>query len=266
VTSSSIEIGSRRAARLNHGQVEAAASQLVAARSTRKLMAPPFPIETTADAYAVQDAVAARLGPVGGWKVGAKGPDQQPNCAPLLAALITPRASGTFPASTFGMIGIEAEIAFTLGRDIVPGSGLLSRDDVLDAVAAAHPAVEVVDTRLADWRATDRLWLLADNLMNGHFVYGAGVPDWRGRDFTRQPVRLQINGKIAAEAIGGNAAGDPLRILAWLVNHCRANGLSVAAGTVITTGSCTGMIFVEPGAKIVAEFPGFGSVAVDFPT
>lgn len=241
-----------------------AAGLLAVARASRKLMATPFSIPTAADAYAIQDAVAARLGPVGGWKVGAKGPDQQPSCAPLLASLIG-RSPASIPASTLGMIGIEAEIAFTLGREIGPGGAPLKLDQMMDAIAAAHPAIEVVDTRLAGWRGTDRLWQLADNLMNGGFLYGAGELNWRKRDFTRQPVRLLIDGKVAAEAIGGNTAGDPLRVLAWLVNHCRASGLSLAAGTVITTGSCTGMIFVEPGAEVVAEFPGFGSAMVGFP-
>lgn len=259
-----VETGSRRPTRLDEAKVKTVADLLVAARSSRKLMMPPFPIATAADAYAIQDAVAAQLGPVGGWKVGAKGPDQQPNCAPLFASLIT-RAPAEFAATTLGMIGIEAEIAFTLGRTIAPAVVPLAGDEILDAVAAAHAAVEIVDTRLADWRATDRLWQLADNLMNGRFVYGAGVSDWRGRDFTQQKVRLDINGKVAAEATGGNTAGDPLRILVWLVNHCRANGIGLAAGTVITTGSCTGMIFVDPGARILAEFPGIGSVAVAFP-
>jgi 2-keto-4-pentenoate hydratase len=132
-------------------------------------------------------------------------------------------------------------------------------------IAAAHPAIEVVDTRVADWRQADRLWLLADNQMNAALVTGEAVVDWRHRDFTKQPVALKVDGKTTVEAIGGNAAGDPRRLLLWLIDHCRGNGIALRAGTLITSGSCTGMTFVQPSARVAAEFPGFGAASVVFP-
>jgi 2-keto-4-pentenoate hydratase len=245
-------------------RVTDAALLLIQARAQRRLMAPPFAIPEIGDAYAVQDSVSAALGPVGAWKVGAKSPEAQPTCAPIFASLVH-ASPAAIPAVQLGMIGIEAEIAFRLARAVEPGGPLLRESDLPDLIASAHPAIEVVDTRIADWRSADRWWLLADNQMNGGLVVGDAA-EHRPADFTKLPVALKVDGKTTVEAVGGNSAGDPRRVLLWLLNHCRANGIRLPQGTPITTGSCTGMTFVQPGATVVAAFAGFGSVAVRFPT
>jgi 2-keto-4-pentenoate hydratase len=264
MTSISDSLGTRRPAQLQAAQISDAARLLIDARAARRPVDAPFAIPTADDAYAIQDAVAASLGPIGAWKVGAKGPQAQPTCAPILAGLVRP-SPASIPASTLGMIGIEAEIAFSLARDIAPGDRPLGNDDLASVIAGAHPAIEVVDTRVANWRKADRLWLLADNQMNAALVAGEAVADWRHRDFTKQPVALKVDGKATVEAIGGNAAGDPRRLLLWLIDHCCGNGIALRAGTLITSGSCTGMTFVQPSARVVAEFLGFGAASVVFP-
>ncbi|MNT81645.1 hypothetical protein D3C72_2212620 [compost metagenome] len=47
-----------------------------------------------------------------------------------------------------------------------------------------------------------------------------------------------------------NPAGDPRRLLPWVVNHCTARGMTLGHGTLVTTGSYTGMHF--PGKAGVA--------------
>jgi 2-keto-4-pentenoate hydratase len=260
----SADFVSRQPKGLPPKRVTDAALLLIQARAERRLMTPPFAIPEVEDAYAVQDSVLAALGPAGAWKVGAKSPDAQPTCAPIFASILM-AAPAEIPAAHLGMIGIEAEIAFTLAADIEPGGPALTESDFPALIAAAHPAIEVVDTRVADWKNADRLWLLADNQMNGALVVGdpAKSPHL---DLKALSVTLRVDGKVAIEAIGGNTAGDPRRVLLWLLNHCRANGIALKRGMPITTGSCTGMTFVHPGARVTAEFAGFGAVAVQFPT
>ena len=257
------DFGSRRPKGLQPKRVTDAALLLIQARAERRLMAPPFAIPEIEDAYAVQDSVAAALGPAGAWKVGAKSPQAQPTCAPIFANLVM-ASPAAIPAARLGMIGIEAEIAFRLAHAVEPGGPPLREPDLPALIASAHPAIEVVDTRLADWRNADRFWLLADNQMNGALVVGDAAAQ-SPADFTKLPVTLRVDGKATVEAVGGNAAGDPRRLLLWLVNHCRANGVALPRGTPITTGSCTGMTFVQPGAQVIAEFAGFGAVSVSFP-
>lgn len=245
--------------------IAAAADLLIEAhRQGRRIAVPDTCPETAAEAFAVQDRVAQALGGVAGWKVGAKTPNDQPMAAPILAGLVRP-GPAEWPASGLHMIGVEAEIAFRIGRDIPAGGAPLTLDDMRAAVSSVHAAIEVVDTRLVGWPEVPLLWAVADNQTNGGFVYDPdGVP-WADQDFGHAPVRLTIDGKVVVDARGGNGAGEPIWLLAWLVEHARTTRGGLESGTMITTGSCTGMIFVEPGAVVAAEFPGIGRTEVRFP-
>jgi 2-keto-4-pentenoate hydratase len=216
-----------------------------------------------ADAYAVQELVVRELGPVGAWKVGAPSPTAEPVRAPILAATIHP-SPVTLPAEAFHVVGIEAEIAYRLGADLPPRARPYAHDDVAAAIEGMLPAIEVVDTRLADHETAPPLWKLADNQINGGLVTGDLVTDWRHFDPLTQPVRLQVDGRVVAESQGGNTAGDPFRLLVWLANHCGEHCGGLRRGQIVTTGSLTGLRFVEPGAQVLAMLEGLGRVAVSF--
>lgn len=246
---------------------EAIAELLVAAhRSGAPVAEPPAMAgpRDRAEAYAVQDLVRALLGPTGGWKTGAPGPKDEPIAAPMLTSLIA-EAPAALPAARFHRIGVEAELAFRLARDLPPRDAPWTEDEVADAIESVHPAIEVVDSRLGAWAEQDAMWKLADNQVNGYFLYGPAVSDWRGRDLEHAPVELVIDGAVAvAHEAGGNPAGDPLRLTTWLANHLAAGRGGLKAGDIVTTGSCTGLIWVEPGASIRARFPGIGEATAEF--
>ncbi len=244
--------------------VERAAALLVGAWRDRRTI-PGIPGDarpaTIDEAYAVQDAVSRALGPVGGWKVGASSPAAEPRRAPLLASRVH-EGPATLPAAEFHRVGIEAELALHVARDLPVRPAPYVREEVLAAFDTLHPAIEIVDSRFADREAMDDLSLVADNQSNGAFVYGPALRDWRGRDLAAQPVRLVIDGAVAVERVGGNTAGDPLRGVVWLANHLAAAGQPLRAGQIVTTGSTTGLLWVSPGAAVEAEFPGIGAVRV----
>jgi 2-keto-4-pentenoate hydratase len=244
---------------------EALAELLLAARRTGRPIEtlPAALVPATADAaYAVQDSVAAALGAIAGWKVGAASPTAEPNCAPLLAACVA-ASPARWPAARFRLRGIEGELAFRFGRALPPRRAVpYGEDEVWAAVDTLHPAIELVESRFADFRAMDKLALLADFGSNGAFCYGAAVRDWRAVDFLRQPAMLTIDGQEVASAIGGNAAGHPRRLLAWLANHRAARGSGIAAGDIVTTGTHTGLVFAEPGASVTVRFAGLGEASL----
>ncbi|NEJ22076.1 hypothetical protein GR247_18105 [Rhizobium leguminosarum] len=214
-------------------------------------------------AYAVQTAVCQQLGEVGGWKVGARGSKDTPNCAPLLKSLMQPGPAIWRRKAVTGYF-IEGEIAFKIGRDIPASTAPLSPDEVFSRVTSVHAAIEIVDTRLVDLESAGPLWKLADNQMNGGFVFDpVGIP-WSGQDFADAPVALTIAGTTQLERRGGNPAGNPAPLLVWLVNHCITSRGGISAGSYITTGSYTGMTAVGPGATVVVEFPGIGRTQVRF--
>jgi 2-keto-4-pentenoate hydratase len=107
--------------------------------------------------------------------------------------------------------------------------------------------------------SVDQLSQVADQMNHGALIVGSGREAWHDIDPLGQKVTLHLDGKPAYEGIGGNSAGEPLRLIAWLANG-GAHGLGgLKAGDVITTGSCTGTIFVKAGAHALAEFPGVGT-------
>jgi 2-keto-4-pentenoate hydratase len=242
-----------------------AAEALLQARATgRRLAALPRgeAPTTSAAAHAIQDLVAGQLGPVVGWKVGAASLTAEPFRAPLHAATVWTEAE-RLPAGLFHRIGVEAEIVHRLGKDLPPRERPYTRGEVLAAVATMHPAIEIIDSRFVDLAAVDALNQRADQQNHGALVVGPALSDWAGLDPVRQPVRLTIQDVVRAEAVGGNSAVDPVRLLVWLANDGARPLGGLRAGQVVTTGSCTGTIFVDPGARIVADFPGLGRVALE---
>jgi 2-keto-4-pentenoate hydratase len=237
------------------------AALLIQARiSGRRIGALPPELEPSdeAAAYRLQDMVVDKLGvKVAGWKVGAPSRTAPPSCAPLFAGHVV-KSPAHILASRDGENGVEAELAFRLGRDLPTRGRPYSAEDVWDAVDTLHPAIEYLDSRFADRRAASVLAQLADNLTNGGFCWGPPLADWRGLDLAKAEATLLLAGQQAAHAVGGNAAGHPRRLIAWLANHCAERGRPLRAGDFVTTGSHTGLVTAPLRAAVVARFAEIG--------
>jgi 2-keto-4-pentenoate hydratase len=243
--------------------VSKAVEQLLEARRSGVQIRPPFPITERAEVYAIQDGVAGATGPVSGWKVGARTPTAEPNPAPLLAgALVTSPAS--FDGKAMHMIGVEIEISFHIVRDIVARTDPVGREEALATVGDAFVGMEVVDTRLADFKSAEPEWLLADNQMNHALVIGDSIASWRALDWPNLQVKLTIDGKVEVEQKGGLGAVDPVRPLAWMIDHAVRRRGGIRKGQAITTGSWTGLRYYAPGTSAVGEFAGLGKVEARF--
>ncbi len=216
-----------------------------------------------ADAYRIQDEVAAHLGPIEGWKVGANSPDAIPNCAPLLAGCVL-----TSPAqiSTEGLSlrGVEAEIAFRFAKDLPPRTLPYERAEVLDAIESACPAIEFCECRFRDWQHLDPLSKLADSNMNQALITGSVWLDWQGLEVEVQPVGMSFDGQRVIDRRGGNTAGDLFRMLVWLANHLSARGPGLRRGQIVTTGSWGGMLQAGNAERVDVEFAGVGVASLSF--
>ncbi len=205
-----------------------------------------------AQAYAVQHAVSAGLGEVGGWKVGAAGPDAPPSCAPLPLAHLH-ASPAHLPADTYTLRGIESEIAFRMGRDLPPRAAPYTRAEVLDAIASCHATIEVLQSRFEDDGVLDAPTRLADFLSHGGLVHGPAIEGWRGRDLAALTVAQEVDG--ATERTGtANPAGDMIRLVVWLANEGATWAGGLRAGQFVTCGSWTGKAYVAPGARVRACF------------
>ena len=245
-------------------QIEQGAQALAAARTGKPIAGIPEAArpQSEADSYAIQDAVIRRLGErVGGWKVGFS-PEGGIFCAPIYASKVHASPAG-LPAKGFHVIAIECEIGFRINQMLSARAVPYGRDEVL-AAASLHPTIEVVDSRYQDFRSLDRLQVLADNFSNGALVYGAAASGWQGMDLVHPPIEVTADGKPFADCTGLRA-GDPINLLIDLVNHVANKRGGVPAGTFVTTGTHTGMVFTEPGAQIRADYGPLGRVEVAFP-
>ena len=217
-----------------------------------------------AAAYAVQDATMAGLGPLAGWKVGAKGPTQEPACAPLPVQGVY-ETGPVLLGPPWRMRGIEVEVALRLGKDLIPASGEPATAAVRDAIVAVHPVIEVVETRLAQWRDSAPLAQMADLQSHGALVVGAAAQMNPGDlDLRTVEAYLAFDGQPVASTRGANPAGDVWRLLGWLAWHCAQRGHPLRAGQIITTGSSTGMLFAPEGARVQAQLAGIGMVELQF--
>jgi len=219
-----------------------------------------------AAAYALQDALLERIGPIGGWKVGAKTATALPTCAPLPASGIVPTGTSLqlIPSS---LRGIEVEIALRVRRDISFSPqeiDALTLDDLFDAV---FPAIEVVETRLADFIDADPFSKLADLSSHGTLVVGPASSIQPGEvQLPQLRALLTFDGQSVADTIGGNPAVDLLRLTRWLARHCAQRGSPLRKGQIVTTGSCTGMLFAQSQQKVEGEIVSIGKVALSIGT
>lgn len=244
---------------------QAAADLLLAARRERRQLA-GLPSDSCpasiAEAHAAQDLIVAALGGRGGWKVGAASVTAEPGVSALPRSLIR-ESPARFKASEFNWVGIEGEIAFRFARALPTRATPYSRAEVLDAVAGVHPAIELVDSRYTEWRTRSALEQSADLANHGAFVLG---PASRGvgptLDQTTIAAEIRVNGEKRVALVGANTAGDVQRLLTWLANRCATRGTPIAAGDVVTSGSCTGLIEVRAGDHVSAHLQSLGIVEV----
>lgn len=226
---------------------------------------------TRAEGYAVQARLEARSArPLFGWKIAATSAAGQAHInvdGPLAGRLLAEMVSGDGALLPFGsnrMRVAEAEFAFRMGRDLPPRPEPYGAEEAMAAVASLHPAIEVPDSRFADFTRVGAAQLIADDACAHQFVLGpAAEADWRGMDLAAHPVRGFVDG-AASEGRGANALGDPRLALAWLANELSGLGVTLAAGQVVTTGTCVVPMPVAAGVEVVADLGILGATRMRF--
>ena len=225
-----------------------------------------------AEGYAIQRAVLEASGRAGfGWKIAATSAAGQAHIGvdgPLAGRLLAgnvDQSGATVSLRGTQMRVAEVEFAFRMARDLPPRGTPYAVEEVLDAVATLHPAIEIPDSRYEDFAHAGAAQLIADNACAHRFVLGApSAADWRALDLRAHTVECVVTGRAALQGKGENVLGDPRIALAWLANELRATGQLLAAGEVVTTGTCLAPIPVSPGVRLAADFGVIGRVEAGF--
>jgi 2-oxo-3-hexenedioate decarboxylase/2-keto-4-pentenoate hydratase len=253
--------------------IERAASALLTARTEARPVTEALQGEllpgSVDEAYTVQDRIAELTGePTAGWKVGAGG-------APMQARLglsepfrgrytrsFVLHGPATLPFARFSSApGVECEVAVRLGRAL----GRCDEAEAEAAVDALLPMIEVVGSRLGPGLPSGAAKLIADNGLSAYLVHGDPVAVADAPPLDRLSARLEVDGEEKAQGTLESGGVEPFVVLAWLANHLAGRGQQLDAGTIVTTGSLTGVRWAKPGERVVCDLGALGSVAVDFP-
>lgn len=155
----------------------------------------------------------------------------------------------------------EAEIAFIMGADLP--STTSTPAEVAAAVASVHAAIEIVDSRIADWKISFAD-TVADNGSSAFFVLAdEGLP-LAGVDLEGAAMTMTVNEAVASTGVGAAALGNPLNAAAWLARTLAARGEPLKAGDILLAGALGPMVTLQAGDKVRAEVGGIGVCSFTF--
>ena len=258
-------------------QRHANAAQVLRAAAQSGQFIPPltaqYPDFALEDAYAIQQINTSHLLAAGrrrvGCKIGLTSPAVQKQLGvdqPDFGILFDDMGFEEglpIPCHKLHQPKIEAEVAFVLGRDLdMEMPGLV---DVMRAIEFALPALEVVGSRIRDWkiRLVDTV---ADNASSSGYVLGSSPRSLAQLDLRNCTMGLQHNGELASSGNGSACMGNPLNAVVWLARTMVRMGAPLKAGELVLSGALGPMLEVRPGDAFVAEIQGLGSVSALFDT
>jgi 2-keto-4-pentenoate hydratase len=225
---------------------------------------------TVTEGWLIQRELDVYAGAAAGWKIAATSAAGQAHIGadgPLAGRLYRRciRTSGcTLDAESLTMRVAEAEFAFRIAGDLPVSTQPPSRGDVVDAVGALVPAIEVPDSRFDDLLAAGLPSMMADALCCGLLVLGEDVRGWDPERLRSHPVHMWRNGVVVARGLGRDVLGGPVDALTWLARHLHERGLALRAGDIVTTGACTPANPVANGDDLIADFGDLGEVRIRF--
>jgi 2-keto-4-pentenoate hydratase len=224
-----------------------------------------------AEGYAIQAAIENySTASLFGWKIAATSEAGQkhinvegPMAGRILADTVIPDGGTAAMAGNEMRVG-EPEFAFRMAKDLPPRSAPYTVQEVLDAVDTLHPAIEIPDSRFADFVSAGAAQIIADNACAHLFVLGAPTTaNWRALDLVEEKPVITLRDRQFI-GHGRNVLGDPRIALAWLANELRQLGVTLKAGQIVTTGTCHPPLPIQSGDLLAADFGLIGKVSVGF--
>lgn len=155
----------------------------------------------------------------------------------------------------------EAEIAFVLGADLPDPE--TTPEAVAAAVASVHAAIEIVDSRIADWKITFAD-TVADNGSSAFFVLATEGKPLAGLDIYTAGMVMEVNGQIASLGVGAAALGNPLNAAAWLARTLAKRGEPLKAGDILLAGALGPMVALTAGDHVRAVVGGIGECSFTY--
>lgn len=245
---------------MTEAEIETAAALLADARR-RGVQIEGLPVtpSSVAEGHAIQDRMAALVGePIGAFKAGAP-PDGEPTRG-LIEARMVRASPARMAVAEVPHLGVEGETAFKFTRDLPARREPYTREEVAAAVTVL-PVIEIVSSRFREPLSRPKLEQLADCGINAGLVVGPETADWSHLDLAKLRVTFIVNGEVRIAREGGHPTNDPIAGAVALANMMPDG---IEAGQIVTTGSWTGLPFLQPGDHCIVRFEGLGEAEVRF--
>jgi 2-keto-4-pentenoate hydratase len=274
-TAPSTAVPCTRSTPLSPAEIDEVVGIIAKGRAERQAVELPERLRTRDWASVMQVVLEldARRGRRGvGWKIGAASQDVRraegvpgPSPGRVYEGTVFSSGASLGPELFINYRNIECEFAFELGLDFPVRAEEYTEADASAGIHALLPALELGDTVFLDWYGASAYFgSCLDNGGGAALVEGAKVTDWRDIDLVSAGMDLYLNGWYIKSGQGKAAMGHPVTSLTWMLNWARVHGRPVAAGEVVSTGTCTGHCFASPGDVASADFGPLGRVEVRF--
>lgn len=179
----------------------------------------------------------------------------------MLTNTMVHESGGAVAAGRLVAPKVEGEIAFLL-KDDLQGPNVTATD-VLRATELVLPCIEIVDSRIRDWkiRIQDTV---ADNASSALFVLGGEAKPPQALDLALLGMTMELNGDIVTTGAGAATLGHPASAVAWLANTLGRFGIELKAGEIILSGSLGAMVPAKAGDNVRVEIGDLGAASVRF--
>lgn len=260
---------------MSAASIATASIALVAARrNTQGLAHYPGTLPATPDeAYAIQADASQRFGDaVVGWKVGrimgdlARQYGADRFIGPIFASTVThcqAAAAARFPAIKGGAAALEAEVIAVLGQLVSPTRSDWAPEEVSALLSGLHIGIEVAGCSVETIGQLGPLASIAVFGNNLGLIVGPAINNWQNVDIDGIGCTTTIDGVVIASAVAGALPGGPLTAIAFALNQAAKLGITLPAGTFISTGAITGVHAVTIGQACIADFGNHGTILCD---
>ena len=209
--------------------------------------------------------------PLFGWKIAATSSSGQNHIrvsSPMAGRLLQERVfqpSAELEIGANRMAVAEPEFAFRMCKTLEHRDHPYGQEEVISAASTLHPAIEIPDSRFQDFTDVGEPNLIADNACAHEIIIGPPMPDcWRTMDLREHSVKISVLHGPTHHGQGSDVLGGPGDALTWLANELSKNGLSLNAGSTVTTGTCAQPIPIKSGDIVRADYGVLGELSVGF--
>ncbi len=165
------------------------------------------------------------------------------------------------PAGRLIQPKVEAEIALVINKDLTKEKHTYA--DIISATEYALPAIEVVDSRIENWKIS-LIDTVADNASSAGFVLGSQPVKLENLDLVNCKMIMTRGDEVVSQGVGKACLSNPLNAAVWLANEMVRRGRPLLAGDIVLTGALGPMVVAHPGDEFKVEIEGFGSVVAAF--